>query len=48
MATPENFFDESSVPKSDHKGSSKTYLDTISFIVEKIPIVDPDASFIVT
>jgi hypothetical protein len=45
---PKNFFDESSVPKSDHKGSSKTHLDTISFIVEKTPIVDPDASFIVT
>jgi hypothetical protein len=30
---PENFFDESSVPKSDHKGSSKTHLDTFSFIV---------------
>jgi hypothetical protein len=30
--------------KSDHKGSSKTHLDTISFIVEKTPIVDPDAS----
>jgi hypothetical protein len=45
---PKNFFDESSVPKSDHKGSSKTHLDTFSFIVEKIPIVDPDASFIIT
>jgi hypothetical protein len=45
---PKNFFDESSVPKSAHKGSSKTQLDTFSFIVEKIPIVDPDASFIIT
>jgi hypothetical protein len=26
---PENLFDESSVPKCDHKGSSKTHLDTI-------------------
>jgi hypothetical protein len=43
---PENHFDESSVPKHDHKGSSKTHLDTISFIVEKTPIVDPNASFI--
>jgi hypothetical protein len=42
---PENFFDESSVPKSDHKGSSKTHLDTIPFIVEKSPTVDPNASF---
>jgi hypothetical protein len=45
---PENFFDKSSVAKSDHKGSSKTHLDTISFIVKKAPIVDPDASFIIT
>jgi hypothetical protein len=30
---PENPFDESSVPKRDHKGSSKTLLDTIQFIV---------------
>jgi hypothetical protein len=26
---PKNLFDESSVPKCDHKGSSKTHLDTI-------------------
>jgi hypothetical protein len=45
---PENFFDESSVPKSDHKGSSKTYLETIQFIVEKTPIVDLNASFDIT
>jgi hypothetical protein len=45
---PENLFDETSVPKSDHKGSSKTHLDIISFIVEKTPTVDPDASFIIT
>jgi hypothetical protein len=30
---PENPFDESSVPKRDHKGSSKTYVDTIPFII---------------
>jgi hypothetical protein len=45
---PENPFDESSVPKRDHKGSSKTQLDTIQFIVEKTPIVDPNASFDIT
>jgi hypothetical protein len=45
---PENPFDESSVPKRNHKGSSKTHLDTIEFIVEKTPIVNPDASFIIT
>jgi hypothetical protein len=45
---PENPLDESSVPKRDHKGSSKTYVDTIPFIFEKTPIVDPNASFIIT
>jgi hypothetical protein len=45
---PKNFFDESSVPKSDYKGSSKTHLDTIQFIVEKTPIVDLNASFDIT
>jgi hypothetical protein len=45
---PENPFDESSVPKRDHKGSSKTHLDIIQFIVENTPIVDSNASFIIT
>jgi hypothetical protein len=45
---PENLFDESSVPKSDHKGSSKTHLDTIQFIVEKTPIIYLDASLDIT
>jgi hypothetical protein len=45
---PENPFDESSVPKRDHKGSLKTHLNIIPCIVEKTPIVDPDASFIIT
>jgi hypothetical protein len=45
---PENPFDESSVPKRDHKGYSKTHLDTIQFIVEKTPIVDLNASFDIT
>jgi hypothetical protein len=38
----------SSAPKCDHKGSSKTHLDTIQFIVEKTPIVDLNASFEIT
>jgi hypothetical protein len=42
---PENPFDESSVPKCDHKGSSKTHLDTIQFIVEKASAMDLNASF---
>jgi hypothetical protein len=41
---PENLFDESSVPKRDHKGSSKNHLDTIQFIVEKTSAIDLDAS----
>jgi hypothetical protein len=45
---PENLFDESSVPKYDHKGSSKTHLDTIQFIVEKTPTIDLNASFDIT
>jgi hypothetical protein len=42
---PKNLFDESSVPKRDHKGSSKNHLDTIQFIVEKTYAVDLNASF---
>jgi hypothetical protein len=45
---PENLFDESSVPKCDHKGSSKTHLDTIKFIVKKTPAIDLNASFDIT
>jgi hypothetical protein len=40
---PENLFDESSVPKRDHKVSSKTHLDTIQFIVEKTSAIHLDA-----
>jgi hypothetical protein len=42
---PENPFDESSEPKSVHKGSSKTHLNTIQFIVEKTSAIDLNASF---
>jgi hypothetical protein len=45
---PENLFDESSVPKRDHKGSSKTHLDTIQFIIEKTSAIDFNASFDIT
>jgi hypothetical protein len=45
---PENPFDESNVPKHDHKGSSKTHLDTIQFIVEKTSAIDLNASFDIT
>jgi hypothetical protein len=39
-----NLFDERSEPKSVHKGSSKTHLDTIQFIVEKTSAIELDAS----
>jgi hypothetical protein len=42
---PENLFSKLSEPKRDHKGSSKTYLDTIQFIVEKTSAIDLNASF---
>src|SRR3954468_11526015 len=41
---PENLFDESSEPKSDEKGSSKTHLDEIPFLVEEILSIDVNAS----
>jgi hypothetical protein len=41
---PENPFDESSGPKSVEKGSSKTSLDKIQFLVEKTSGIDLNAS----
>jgi hypothetical protein len=40
---PENPFDESSEAKSVCKGSSKTHLDKIQFLVEKISSIDLNA-----
>jgi hypothetical protein len=45
---PKNPFDEISEPKSVHKGSSKTHLDTIQFIVEKTSTIDLNSSFDIT
>ena len=42
---PENPFDESSKPKRDEKGSSKTHLDEIPFIVEDFASIDLNSSF---
>jgi hypothetical protein len=42
---PENPFDESSETKSVHKGSLKTHLDKIQFLVEKTFAIDLNASF---
>jgi hypothetical protein len=41
---PENPFDESSEPKSAEKGSSKTYMDKIQFLVENTSGIGLDAS----
>ena len=41
---PENLFDEDSVPKSNEKGVSKTYIDKIQCIVEKTSNLSVDAS----
>jgi hypothetical protein len=41
---PENSFDDSSEPKSVEKGSSKTYMDKIQFLVENTSGTDLDAS----
>jgi hypothetical protein len=41
---PENLFDENSVPKHDHKGSSKTYVDEIQCLIDKTSAVDLNAS----
>jgi hypothetical protein len=40
---PENPFDESSDPKTVHRGSSKTYLDKIEFLVKKTSAIDLNA-----
>jgi hypothetical protein len=45
---PENLFDENSVPKHDHKGSSKTYVDEIQCLIDKTSSVDLNASSDIT
>jgi hypothetical protein len=42
---PENPFDESSAPKSAHRGSSKTHVDKIQCLVEKTSTIDLNAPF---
>jgi hypothetical protein len=41
---PENLFDENSVPKHNHKGSSKPYVDEIQGLIDKTSAVDLNAS----
>jgi hypothetical protein len=43
---PKNPFDECSEPKSVERGSSKTYMDKIQFLVEKTSNIDLDVSSI--
>jgi hypothetical protein len=45
---PENTFDESSEPKSVHRGPLKTHLDKIQFLLEKTSALDLNASFEIT
>jgi hypothetical protein len=45
---PGNLFNEMSEPKRDHKGSYKTYVDTIQCIVEKTYAIDLNDSFDIT
>jgi hypothetical protein len=42
---PKNLFSDLSEPKRDHKGSSKTYVEAIHFLLEKTSAVDLNASF---
>jgi hypothetical protein len=42
---PKNLFSELSEPKYDHKGSSKTYVDEIQYLIEKTSVVNLNASF---
>jgi hypothetical protein len=45
---PKNLFNEMSEQKRVHKGSSKTYLDAIQFLVEKTSAIDLNASLDIT
>jgi hypothetical protein len=45
---PKNLFSELNELKCDHKGSSKTHLDTIQFILEKTPAIDLNVYFDIT
>jgi hypothetical protein len=45
---PKNLFSDLSEPKHDHKGSSKTYVDEIQYLIEKTSSIDLNASLDVT
>jgi hypothetical protein len=40
---PKNIFSDLSEPKRDHKGSSKTYVDEIQYLIDKTFVVDLNA-----
>jgi hypothetical protein len=45
---PKNLFSDLSEPKRDHKGSSKTYVDEIQYLIDKTSVVDLNASSKIT
>jgi hypothetical protein len=45
---PKNLFSDFSLPKLDHKGSSKTYVDEIQCLTEKTSAVDLNDSLDIT
>jgi hypothetical protein len=45
---PKNLFSELRETKRDHKGSSKTYVDSIQCLIEKTSTIDLNASFDIT
>jgi hypothetical protein len=45
---PKNLFSDLSEPKRDHKGSSKTYVDEIQYLIDKTSAVDLNASSKIT
>ena len=40
---PENLFDEDSLPKSNERGVSKTYIDKVQCLVDKVSNLDVNA-----
>jgi hypothetical protein len=48
LICPKNLFSDLSEPKRDHKGSSKTYVDEIQYLIDKTSAVDLNASSKIT
>jgi hypothetical protein len=45
---PKNLFSDLSEPKRDHKGSLKTYMDEIQYLIEKTSTIDLNDSLDIT